>query len=142
MGKFFTSTQLFIHPNVLWDKGFRMKASEFLGIIRSELNTRGWSQTAMKDKDGQVCLTGAMREACQHIQLHKIRHGRKLSPAIWAEYTDCDQAAYRATCLLHDVAHEMGADSIVEVNDLMCSTKRDAMAFVEKAIGKAQESGD
>lgn len=142
MGKFLTSTQFFTHPNVLWDKGIRMKASEFLGIIRSELNDRGWSQTKMKDKDGQVCLTGAMREANQHIQLHKIRHGRKLSPAIWEEYTACDKAAYRATCILHDVAHEMGADSIVEVNDWLCSTKKDAISFVEKAIGKAQENGD
>lgn len=119
-----------------------MKASEFLGLVRSELNDRGWSQTAMKDKDGSVCLTGALREANQHIQLHKIRHGRKLSPTIWAEYTDKDQAAYRAVCMMHEVAHEMGAVGIVEVNDTMCSSKRDAIAFLEKAIGKAQESGD
>ena len=119
-----------------------MKASEFLGMVRTELNNRGWSQTSMKEKDGSVCLTGALREANQHRQLHKIRRGRKLNPTIWAEYTDKDQAAYRAVCFMHDVVHEMGADSIVEVNDLMCDTKRDAISFLEKAIGKAQESGD
>ncbi len=119
-----------------------MKASEFLGLVRSELSSRGWSQTHMKDKDGKVCLTGALREANQHIQLHKIRRGRKMSQVFYDQWEDCGQAAHRAVDLLNDVAHEMGAIGIVEVNDSLCSTKRDALAFVEKAIGKAQEAGD
>lgn len=117
-----------------------MKPSEYLGLVRSEISDRGWTKKVYQDEIGMVCLEGAMNRVTRgHCKLRRM--GRAGSTAAYERYHQVSDAIVEARMLLQDMAREMGAADIVDLNDSFFASRQDVFDFLDKASFRLEEAG-
>lgn len=118
-----------------------MKPSEYLGLVRSEIDRRGWTKRVYKDQLGMMCLEGAMNHVTrEHCKLRKM--GRPGSLVAHERYQQVSDAIIEARMWLQRMAREAGAADIIDFNDNHLKSRHDVLDFLDKAIASLEEAGN
>lgn len=109
-----------------------MKPSEYLSMVRSEIDTHGWTQGTFLS-DGALCLVGAMNKLAK-----KTCSLQELGMEQWEENS---AAVVQARQMVDRLIRETSKTTAVDFNDSVAQSKQDIFDLLDKATGRLQEAG-